>query len=58
MIFLPLPLLYAHGVKSTVEKGGIVVTAQANQHRGVAAESSPSRYERALMGISIIFELV
>ena len=28
MIFLPLPLLYAHGVKSTVEKGGIVVTAQ------------------------------
>ncbi len=124
MIFLPLPLLYAHGVKSTVEKGGIVVTAQydtgeamsyarvkisapgarltfqsgrtdrngrfcfypdgpgdwemivddemghrlevmvpvdetlalqANQQRGEADESSLSRYERALMGISIIF---
>ena len=31
------------------------LTLQANQHRGVADESSLSRYERALMGISIIF---
>ena len=124
MIFLPPTLLYAHGVKGTVEKGGIVVTAkydtgeaisyarvkisapgagltfqsgrtdrngrfcfypdgpgdwemivddemghrlkvmvpidktlalQTSQQHGEAAESSLSRYEKALMGISIIF---